>query len=153
MATAGVAAQLPSWAIGDPAGVCGEGVRTLLGTMSYSAQTAAPDAEAQIRAFVEAGFVELDSARMYAKGGSEELLGAVLGGAAADVKGRITLATKANPFPGYGESLSAESVARQLDASLAAMGVVRLPPPSPDPCGRNGQRWAAPLCTTFWFAS
>ena len=55
---------------------CG-GIRTVLGTMSYSAQTAAVDAEAQLRAFVGAGFVEVDSARMYAKGGSEELIGHV----------------------------------------------------------------------------
>jgi aflatoxin B1 aldehyde reductase len=108
---------------GTPAGA--GGVSTVLGTMSYAAQTADDDAAAQMRAFVDAGFVDIDCARMYAFGRSEELIGRVLSrdDEGAGVKARMRMSTKANPFPGFGDSLSADSVRQQLEASLAAVGL------------------------------
>ena len=67
----------------------------------------------QLDFFAAEGFNEIDTARMYANGGTEDMLGRVLEGRDAI----SVTATKANPF--NGESLSPEGVRAQLEASLA----------------------------------
>ena len=69
----------------------------------------------QLDFFAAEGFNEIDTARMYAGGDTEDMLGRVLEGRDAI----SVTATKANPF--NGESLSPEGVRAQLEASLAAM--------------------------------
>lgn len=58
---------------------------------------------------------------MYAKGGSEELIGRILSDKPG-LRAKLSLATKANPFSGFDGSLSVESVTHQLQASLDALG-------------------------------
>ena len=91
-------------------------VGTVLGTMTFGSQTNETEAAGQLSAFADWGGVALDSARMYVRGETEEVVGTILG----DRPWELT--TKANPFGGYGENLTAASVEGQLDASLAAMG-------------------------------
>ena len=85
----------------------------------------------QLDFFAAEGFNEIDTARMYANGDTEDMLGRVLEGRDAI----SVTATKANPF--NGESLSPEGVRAQLEASLAAMNkesaeIFYLHAPDPD---------------------
>ena len=62
---------------------------------------------------------EIDTARMYSHGATERLLGKLFLG---NEELAFSIATKANPFPGYDKSLSPASVDRQMTESLKAMG-------------------------------
>lgn len=100
-------------------------LRVILGTMTFAGQTAIDEAGAMVRAFVDAGHAEVDTARMYEHGKSEELIGALL---AADpsLGASLAIASKANPFATHDLTLSADSVRSQVRASLAALGIPRL---------------------------
>ena len=95
-------------------------VGVVLGTMTFGwNQSSHPvDDEAaaeQIDYFTKQGFNEIYTARMYAGGETENMLGRVLPGREA-----VTVtATKANPF--HPNNLSPTSVREQLETSLAAM--------------------------------
>ena len=86
-------------------------LRVVLGTMTFGSQTNQPDATAQLAHFVGAGHAEIDTARMYNKGGTETMLGAIFG-ERADLRDAVRVASKANAFDGYDKVLTAASVAR-----------------------------------------
>ncbi|XP_030393526.1 aflatoxin B1 aldehyde reductase member 2 [Gopherus evgoodei] len=85
---------------------------SVLGTMEFGRRTDQEASGALLRAFLERGHRELDTAHMYAGGASERILGALLAGGGAAVK----MATKANPLEG--KTLKPESVRSQLETSL-----------------------------------
>jgi aflatoxin B1 aldehyde reductase len=103
----------------------------VLGTMTFGlskhAQTSEADATKMLQIFGEAhpssAKPELDSARMYDNGGTEEALGNIL--AKPDNKVLrgfgFEVSSKANPFPTHNKVLTAESVKAQLAASLKAL--------------------------------
>ena len=96
-------------------------LRVVLGTMTFGSQTNQPDATAQLAHFVGAGHAEIDTARMYNKGGTETMLGAIFG-ERADLRDAVRVASKANAFDGYDKVLTAASVARQFAATSEALG-------------------------------
>ena len=88
----------------------------ILGTMTIGTQVDEGAADRMIGLFLEAGYREIDTARLYGKGATEELLGRVLTGGRRQ---QLFLATKANPWTEGG--LSPASVRGQLEASLRAL--------------------------------
>jgi len=94
-------------------------IRTILGSMTFASQTGKAEAIEMLDKFIQIG-VEVDTARMYNHGLTENLLGELLNERPEFQKLRI--ATKANPFSTHDKSLTAESVHRQLDQSLNALG-------------------------------
>mmetsp|Transcript_1634 Transcript_1634/g.2466 ORF Transcript_1634/g.2466 Transcript_1634/m.2466 type:complete len:530 (+) Transcript_1634:189-1778(+) len=104
-------------------------VRIILGTMTMGGQVSPNASLKMLEKFVvspcvqkhlTSGKAEIDTARMYQHGKTEMVLGDIMGD---DLKKRFYIATKANPFKGYNESLRPESVAAQVEASLKAMRV------------------------------
>lgn len=97
-------------------------VRVVLGTMTFGGQTEKQDAAAMVRAFVESPLSltapELDSARMYGGGKTEEIIGEILVESGDDLS-QCAVATKANPF--LDNTLTAAGTKGQLDASLVAL--------------------------------
>ena len=97
-------------------------VRIVLGTMTFAGQTAKEGAKTMLCAFVASPLSkekpEIDSARMYCAGNTEKLLGEILT-EDPTLLSNTSLATKANPF--FDNSLSAEAVQEQCDATLAAL--------------------------------
>jgi len=93
-------------------------LRTVLGTMTFSAQTGQKESVEMLETFVKQGHTEIDTARMYCKGKTETLLGEVLDG---KLKETLKVASKCNPFPFADESLSAASVKTQLGKSLESL--------------------------------
>ncbi|KAJ8359353.1 hypothetical protein SKAU_G00158780 [Synaphobranchus kaupii] len=83
---------------------------TLLGTMAFGGRADADKSTAMIRAFLERGHNELDTALMYTDGRSETIIGAM------GLPKTVRIATKANPWDG--NTLKPESVRSQLDTSL-----------------------------------
>ncbi|XP_042544561.1 aflatoxin B1 aldehyde reductase member 2 [Dipodomys spectabilis] len=96
---------------------------TVLGTMEMGRRMDAPASAASVRAFLERGHTELDTAFMYCGGQSEAILGGLglgLGGGDCTVK----IATKANPWEG--KSLKPDSVRSQLETSLKRLQCPRV---------------------------
>lgn len=108
-------------------GRTGCAVSTLaLGTMTFGAETDEAGSHAQLDAFVEAGGNLVDTADVYSRGGSEEIIGRWLASRPAEVRDRVVIATKGR-FP-MGEDvndvgLSRRHLQRALDASLRRLGV------------------------------
>lgn len=73
-----------------------------------------------IRNCLDAGHTHVDSARLYSKGKCEETLGEIFANN-PDLRQQTTIASKVNPFPGFNESLSPESVNAQVAATLKAL--------------------------------
>jgi aryl-alcohol dehydrogenase-like predicted oxidoreductase len=97
-----------------------------LGTMTFGAETDEAGSHAQLDAFVEAGGTLVDTADVYSKGGSEEIVGRWFAARGAEVRDRVVLATKGR-FP-MGEDandlgLSRRHLQRALDDSLRRLGV------------------------------
>jgi len=69
-----------------------------LGTMTFGAETDEAGSFAQLDSFVAAGGNLVDTADVYSKGASEEIIGRWLAARPADVRDRVVLATKAR-FP------------------------------------------------------
>ena len=97
-----------------------------LGTMTFGAETDEAAAHAQLDRFVEAGGTFIDTADVYNAGVSEEIIGRWLADRPADVRDRVTIATKGR-FP-MGDApndvgLSRRHLDRALDASLRRLGV------------------------------
>jgi aflatoxin B1 aldehyde reductase len=90
--------------------------------MTFAGQTAEDAAKTMLSAFVASPLSkqdpQIDSARMYCGGKTEELIGKILT-EDTSLLNQVSLATKAHPF--MGESLAADAVQRQCDASLAAL--------------------------------
>ncbi|XP_055118291.1 aflatoxin B1 aldehyde reductase member 2 isoform X2 [Symphalangus syndactylus] len=90
-------------------------VASVLGTMEMGRRMDAPASAAAVRAFLERGHTELDTAFMYSDGQSETILGG-LGLRLGHGDCRVKIATKANPWDG--KSLKPDSVRSQLETSL-----------------------------------
>ena len=92
-----------------------------LGTMTFGQETDEEGAYAQLDRFVEAGGTLVDTADVYARGVSEEIIGRWYAARPADVTERVVLATKGR-FPLGSEpnaaGLSTRHLTRALDASL-----------------------------------
>jgi|EP01046_Picozoa_sp_COSAG06_P046059 aryl-alcohol dehydrogenase-like predicted oxidoreductase len=111
----------------------------ILGTMTIGGQADAAAGAAMLEAFAaalpDAPRLEVDTARMYqmpnkitdptadddVSRSTEAILGALVD--PLTLGDRLHLATKANPWAEWDESLSAEGVRLQLETSLAALGV------------------------------
>lgn len=83
--------------------------------MTFASQTSKEAATEMLRAFLALGHVEVDTARMYNHGKTEELIGQVTKENSDIV---LSLASKANPFPSHNKILTFESVEAQLAATL-----------------------------------
>ena len=90
--------------------------RVVLGTMTFGQQTDEEAADSMLRACLDSGVVELDTAWTYSEGRSEEILGRLLEKLGRD---KFCIATKVNPQDGRG--LGAESVRSQLETSLTRL--------------------------------
>ena len=97
-----------------------------LGTMTFGKETDEDGAHAQLDAFVEAGGNLVDTADVYSRGVSEEIIGSWLAARSSAVRDRVVLATKAR-FPMGDDAndlgLSRRHLQRGLDASLLRLGV------------------------------
>jgi aryl-alcohol dehydrogenase-like predicted oxidoreductase len=97
-----------------------------LGTMTFGDETDEEGAHAQLDRFIAAGGNLVDTADVYSRGVSEEIVGRWLAKQSAQVRERVVLATKGR-FP-MGDDpndvgLSRRHLARALDASLRRLGV------------------------------
>ncbi|XP_042333932.1 aflatoxin B1 aldehyde reductase member 4-like [Sceloporus undulatus] len=106
--------RVPPAAFAPRSRMAGQGrkVGTVLGTMEFGRRAPQEASGALLKAFLDRGYKELDTAYMYAGGESERILGVLLSGEDKAVK----VATKANPWDG--KTLKAESVCSQMEASL-----------------------------------
>jgi aryl-alcohol dehydrogenase-like predicted oxidoreductase len=97
-----------------------------LGTMTFGAETAEQEAHRQLDWFADAGGTLVDTADVYAAGGSEQIIGRWLASRPAEVTRRVVLATKGR-FPAEdspnGAGLSAVHLTRALEGSLRRLGV------------------------------
>ncbi|GIF76250.1 aldo/keto reductase [Asanoa siamensis] len=107
-------------------GSTGTVVSTLcLGTMTFGAETDEAGSQAQLDRFVEAGGTFLDTADVYSRGISEQIIGRWLR-ARPGVRDRLVIATKGRFPMGDGANdagLSRTHLSRALDASLGRLGV------------------------------
>ncbi len=95
-----------------------------LGTLTWGTDTDAHEAQAQLRAFVDAGGTLLDTAAGYGNGASESLIGKFLGSVVD--RDDVVLATKAGITRPRGErvvDVSRGALLRNLDTSLERLGV------------------------------
>src|SRR3954454_11072019 len=65
-----------------------------LGTMTFGSESDESVSHAQLDAFVDAGGTLIDTADVYTRGVSEEIVGRWLARQSADVRGQVVLATK-----------------------------------------------------------
>ncbi|MFZ5850956.1 MAG: aldo/keto reductase [Actinomycetota bacterium] len=96
-----------------------------LGTMTFGAETPEAEAHAQLDRFLDAGGTFVDTADVYSRGASEEIIGRWLA-ARPGVRDRVVLATKGR-FPMGADpnevGLSRRWLTRALDGSLRRLGV------------------------------
>jgi len=108
-------------------GRSGTAVSTLcLGTMTFGNETDEAGAHEQLDVFIEAGGTLVDTADVYTRGTSEQVIGRWLASRPADIRDRVVLATKGR-FP-MGDEPNAHGNSRRhlrraLDASLSRLGV------------------------------
>ncbi|XP_011385483.1 aflatoxin B1 aldehyde reductase member 3-like [Pteropus vampyrus] len=96
---------------------------TVLGAMEMGRRMDAPASAKAVRAFLERGHTELDTAFIYSDGQSESILGGLgLGLGGGDCK--VKIATKANPLDG--NSLKLDSLRSQLELSLKRLQCPRV---------------------------
>ncbi|XP_074074369.1 aflatoxin B1 aldehyde reductase member 2-like [Macrotis lagotis] len=96
---------------------------SVLGTMEMGWRMDAPASAAAVRAFLQRGHRQLDTAFIYGDGRSESIVGSLgLGLGAADSP--VKIATKAHPL--NGKTLSASSVRSQLETSLQRLQCPRV---------------------------
>jgi aryl-alcohol dehydrogenase-like predicted oxidoreductase len=97
-----------------------------LGTMTFGSETDEAGSHAQLDRFVEAGGTLVDTADVYTRGTSEEIVGRWLAARPADVRERVVLATKGRFPMGEGPNdlgLSRRHLSLALDASLRRLRV------------------------------
>jgi aryl-alcohol dehydrogenase-like predicted oxidoreductase len=108
-------------------GWSGCAVSTLaLGTMTFGDEADEPTSHAQLDAFVEAGGTLIDTADVYSRGVSEEIIGRWLARQPAEVRSQVVLATKGRFPMGDGPNdagLSRRHLRDALDASLRRLGI------------------------------
>ena len=96
-----------------------------LGTMTFGTETGEAAAHQQLDQFIDAGGTLVDTADVYSRGASEEIIGRWFASRPAQVTERVVLATKGR-FPLAGApndaGLSAVHLTRALDASLRRLG-------------------------------
>ena len=111
-------------------GSTGCAVSTLaLGTMTFGQETDEEGSHAQLDRFVEAGGTLVDTADVYSRGASEEIIGRWFAQRPAEMRERVVLATKGRFPMGSGPNeagLSRRHLATALDASLRRLGVDRV---------------------------
>ncbi|XP_062046516.1 aflatoxin B1 aldehyde reductase member 3-like [Lepus europaeus] len=96
---------------------------TVLGAMEFGRRMDAPSSAASVRAFLERGHNEIDTAFVYAEGQSETILGGLgLGLGGGDCK--VKIATKAIAMDGT--TLKPDSVRFQLETSLKRLQCPRV---------------------------
>ena len=93
-------------------------INLVLGTMTFGESVFAPDVEAFIRTFLEAGYTELDTAYVYNEGQCERLIGEALSRIGRE---HVHISTKVNPR--ISGKLDGEAAYRQLNESLERLGV------------------------------
>lgn len=93
-------------------------IELVLGTMTFGESVFGTDVKDMIRAFLDAGYTELDTAYVYNDGQSELLIGEVLKEFGAD---KIKISTKVNPR--ISGKLDGEAVYKQLNESLERLGI------------------------------
>lgn len=97
--------------------------RLALGTMTWSRDTNTDEAGSQLDMFLEAGGTLIDTAAAYADGGSEALVGSLLGGTVS--RSDVQICTKAGvrrTSTGGAVDGSRASLLSTLDASLVRLG-------------------------------
>jgi len=97
-----------------------------LGTMTFGNESDEDVSHAQLDRFVEAGGTLIDTADVYTRGLSEEIIGRWLAKQQAAVRGQLVLATKGRFAMGDGRNdlgLSRKHLRDALDASLRRLGV------------------------------
>ena len=97
-----------------------------LGTMTFGSETDEQGSFTQLDRFVEAGGTLVDTADVYSRGVSEEIIGRWFADRPKDVTEAVVLATKGR-FPlddlPNGKGLSTRHLTRALDASLRRLGL------------------------------
>jgi aryl-alcohol dehydrogenase-like predicted oxidoreductase len=97
-----------------------------LGTMTFGSETDEAGSHEQLDLFLEAGGTFVDTADVYSRGVSEEIIGHWFASRPADVTEAVVLATKGR-FPVHddpnGAGLSTRHLTRALDASLRRLGL------------------------------
>eukprot|EP00118_Oscarella_pearsei_P011642 m.79694 g.79694 ORF g.79694 m.79694 type:complete len:327 (+) comp36148_c0_seq4:380-1360(+) len=91
------------------------GVKIVYGTMEVGRRMGFEESQKVIELFMGKGYNELDTARMYADGMSEKMLGDL----PSSIKSKAIIATKANPHVSAG--LSASGIVSQMDESLECL--------------------------------
>lgn len=94
-----------------------QNVKLVLGTMTFGESVFLPDVEQFVNTFLEAGYVELDTAYVYNEGNCEKLLGEVL----PLLKKPYKVATKVNPR--ISGKLDGEAAYKQVNESLKRMNL------------------------------
>jgi aryl-alcohol dehydrogenase-like predicted oxidoreductase len=97
-----------------------------LGTMTFGTETDEDGSHQQLDRFVEAGGTFVDTADVYSRGVSEEIIGRWFASRPADVTEPVVLATKGRFALGddpNSAGLSARHLTRALDASLRRLGL------------------------------
>lgn len=106
----------------SPSVSAASGPRVVLGTMTFGGQTAPEDAHEMLRAFAASPLAhtraEVDTARMYQTGRTEEIIGTILT-QDAELRAKVAIATKANPFSGV--NFSTAGINKQVGECLAAL--------------------------------
>jgi aryl-alcohol dehydrogenase-like predicted oxidoreductase len=108
-------------------GSSGCAVSTLcLGTMTFGNETDEAGSHEQLDRFLDAGGTFVDTANVYTRGVSEEIIGRWFANRPSDVTDRVVLATKGRFPMGDGPNasgLSRRQLTRALDASLSRLGL------------------------------
>ncbi|SDU97109.1 Predicted oxidoreductase [Microlunatus sagamiharensis] len=97
-----------------------------LGTMTFGNETDEAGSHEQLDTFLEAGGTFVDTANVYTRGVSEEIIGRWFANRPSDVTDRVLLATKGRFPMGDGPNasgLSRRQLTRALDASLTRLGL------------------------------
>src|SRR3954447_24100808 len=100
-----------------------------LGTMTFGVETDEAGSHEQLDRFIETGGTLVDTADVYGKGQSEEIIGRWFASRPADVTERVVLATKGRFAVGNEPNslgLSTRHLTRALDASLSRLGIDRV---------------------------
>ena len=92
-------------------------VNLILGTMTFGESVFAPDVEAFINAFLDAGYTVLDTAYVYNEGNCERLLGQAL----KQIQRPYKIDTKVNPR--ISGRLDGDAARKQLNESLERLGL------------------------------
>jgi aryl-alcohol dehydrogenase-like predicted oxidoreductase len=97
-----------------------------LGTMTFGNETDEAGSHQQLDTFLSAGGTFVDTANVYTRGVSEEIIGRWFANRPSDVTDRVVLATKGRFPMGDGPNasgLSRRQLTRALDASLTRLGL------------------------------